>query len=344
MNLAAEQTGQVDLRQSVITAASCLLAAILVFWLHCNNPWWAVISAWVISSSDFHASLTKSLLRVAGTLAGYWVGLISISLTEDGPFLRAVAMFVIGVTGTYMRYRSRFSYAWIIGSVTALLLMCIELDKPGSVYEMGRYRLYEIISGVIAASLCQRLVGPLLGFEFGTRKAGPKAEKPATIVADDVQLRTIALVGGLLPLITLLVWSRFDLPSLSQIILTTFVTLDRDVAAARVRFTQRILGCLIGGGIGLMVVDLAVSSLFIWSIILFGGIFVFSRLHLSKSPWAYVGTQGGVAFILAMVTGNNPPDTIVPVIGRMAGMISGVVIIAGLCVILRLWQERLNPA
>jgi uncharacterized membrane protein YccC len=343
MNLTAEQTGQVDLRHSVITAASCLLAAILVFWLHCDNPWWAVISAWVISSSDFQASLTKSLLRVAGTLAGYWVGLISISFTEDGPFLRAVAMFVIGVTGTYMRYRSRFSYAWIIGSVTALLLMCIEIANPGSAYEMGRYRLYEIISGVIAASLCQRLVGPLLGFEFGTHKAEPKAEKPSTIFADDVQLRTIALVGGLLPLITLLVWSRFDLPSLSQIILTTFVTLDRDVATARVRFTQRILGCLIGGGIGLMVVDLAVSSLFIWSIILFGGIFVFSRLHLSKSPWAYVGTQGGVAFILTMVTGNDPPDTIVPVVGRMAGMISGVVIIAGLCVILRLWQERLNP-
>ena len=97
---------------------------------------------------------------------------------------------------------------------------------------------------------------------------------------------------------------------------------------------------MLGGSIGLLVVNFPVTSLFVWSTILLGGIFIFSRLHLGKGPWTYVGTQGGVAFILAMVTGDHPPNTILPVIDRIAGMISGVFIVAAICFILGLWQER----
>jgi uncharacterized membrane protein YccC len=335
-----DQTNRVDLRHSVITAASCWLAAMFVFWLHCDNPWWAVISAWVLSSSDFQASSLKAVMRIAGTLAGYLVGLLSTVLTEGNPFAQAIAMFMIGATGTYMRYRGRFSYAWIIGSATAFILLVLDITDPGSVYETGHYRLYEIISGVIAASLCQRVLGPLLGLGVRSAEGNTRPVAPLIVLADEGQVRTIAAIGGLVPVIITLIWSQLSLPSLVQIIITAFVTLDRDVAAARFRVTQRILGCLLGGGIGLLVVEFAITSLFIWSAILFGGIFVLSKLHLGKGPWAYVGTQGGVAFILALVTGNHSPDTIVPVIDRIAGMISGVFIVAAVCFVLRLWQER----
>jgi uncharacterized membrane protein YccC len=333
-------TEEVDLRHSVITGASCWLAAMLVFWLHCDNPWWAVISAWVVSSSDPHGSFLKMLMRVAGTFAGYLVGSICMLLTAGNSFGQLAAMFLIGAIGMYMRYRSNFSYAWIIASATALILLSLEITDPGSAYETGRYRLYEILSGVIAASLCQRLLYPLLGLAAARFAAGSKATVSSFALSDEDQVKTIAIVGGLVPVIILLIWAQLNLPSLVQIIITAYVTLDRDAATTRFRVTQRILGCLLGGSIGLLVVVLAVSSLFVWSVILFGGIFILSRLHLGKGDWAYVGTQGGVAFILALVTGNNPPDTIVPVIGRIAGMISGVLVIGGICLALRLWQER----
>jgi hypothetical protein len=64
-----------------------------VFFLHCDNPWWGVISAWVISSSDFHETSLKAMMRVGGTLAGYFVGLTCSSLTEGNPVGQALALF-----------------------------------------------------------------------------------------------------------------------------------------------------------------------------------------------------------------------------------------------------------
>ena len=46
-----------------------------------------------------------------------------------------------------------------------------------------------------------------------------------------------------------------------------------------------------------------------------------------------------MAFILAIVTGNNPPDTIGPVIGRIAGMTGGVFVVGSVCFVLKAWPS-----
>jgi uncharacterized membrane protein YccC len=324
--MSADRIESVDLRHSLITAASCWLAAMFVFFFHCDNPWWGVISAWVISSTDFHQSSLKAMMRVAGTFAGYFVGLICASLTEGEPVWQALVLFLIGAIGMSMRFRSRFSYAWIIGSATALIRIVLDLTDPGSIYETAHYRLYEIISGVVAAWLCARLLRPLLGISSRASETESISAR-ASINLTPNELRMLIMVGGLVPVITTLLWSWLRLPSLVQAIVTALVTLDRNVANAQIRATQRILGCLLGGAIGLVAAEFATSSLFAWSVIIFGGIFLFSQLHLSTGRFSYVGTQAGVAFILAVVTGNNPPDTIGPVIGRIAGMTGGVLVV-----------------
>jgi uncharacterized membrane protein YccC len=337
--MSSDLTKPVDLRHCLITAASCCLAATFVFCFHCDNPWWAVISAWVISGTDLHQSSLKALMRVAGTLGGYFVGLISASITEGDPVWQAMALFLIGAISMPMRYRSRFPYAWIIGSATAFILLAVDLTDPGSIYDTGQYRLYEIISGVVAAWLCARLLRPLLGLSADPKETKTLSAKSLTDLAPS-EIRNLVMIGGLAPVIIALIWSWLNLPSLVQAIVTSVVTLDRNVANAQIRVTQRILGCLIGGSIGLVAAEFATSSFFEWYLVLFGGIFVFSRLHLSSGAFSYVGTQAGVAFILAVVTGNNPPDTIGPVIGRIAGMTGGVLVVGGLCFVLKSWLER----
>jgi uncharacterized membrane protein YgaE (UPF0421/DUF939 family) len=333
----------VDPRHSLITAASCWLAAMFVFFFHCDNPWWGVISAWVISSRDFHQSSEKAMMRVAGTLAGYFVGLICASVTEGEPIWQALALFLIGAIGMSMRYRSRFSYAWIIGSATAFILVVLDLTDPGSIYETAQYRLYEIISGVVAAWLCARVLRPLLGLSSRSKEI-EAISAGSSINLTPSEVRTLIVVGGLVPVITTLLWSWFHLPSLVQAIVTVLVTLDRNIANAQIRVTQRVLGCVLGGAVGLVAAEFATSSFFAWSVVLFGGIFLFSWLHLSTGHFSYVGTQAGVAFILALVTGNNPPDTIGPVIGRIAGMTGGVLVVGCVCFVLKAWPgaERMT--
>jgi uncharacterized membrane protein YccC len=327
-----------DVRHSVITGFSCWLATMMAFWLHCGNPWWAAISAWVTSTPDPHASLFKGLMRVAGTFAGFAVGSWFALELAGNPFGQAVAVFLLGAAGTYMRFRTRFSYAWTIGSVTAFILIATSITNPEAVYQTGHYRLYEIIAGVISTMASRQFLSPLLGLRRPPETAS--ATNPLLSDQELDKVKEIAVVGGVLPVIVMVMWSWLNLPSLVQIIVTAYVTLDRDVVSAQFRATQRILGCLGGGCLGLIVASMTIESLFVWSVILFGGIFAFSRLHLGNGRWSYVGTQGGVAFILALVTGDNAPNSILPVINRIAGMISGVIILALLCLFLAQWQER----
>ena len=132
-------------------------------------------------------------------------------------------------------------------------------------------------------------------------------------------------------MLTVVLWSWLNLPALSQIVISCLVVLDRDGASTHFRGLQRILGCFAGGACGLMTVCLGPDSFLIWSVLLVGGIFLFSLIHHGTSQWAYVGTQGGVAFILALVTGLGPPDSIAPAVDRIAGMLCGVGILLFVC-------------
>ena len=60
-----------------------------------------------------------------------------------------------------------------------------------------------------------------------------------------------------------------------------------------------------------------------WTAALYLGVFTFSRLHLSKSPNAYIGTQSAIAYLVTLV-GIGPPSTLEPPIDRLVGIIIGV--------------------
>lgn len=109
-----------------------------------------------------------------------------------------------------------------------------------------------------------------------------------------------------------------------EFLLLSLAVLDRDSASTHFRGLQRILGCFAGGLFGLCAVRLETESFLVWSAMLIGKVFVFAILHHGGSRWSYLGTQGGTAFILATITGGGPPDSILPAVSRIAGMLCGV--------------------
>jgi uncharacterized membrane protein YccC len=260
---------------------------------------------------------------VIGTLLGWLIGCCVAFLVEGAPVVQALVMFVIAATGTYARYRSNYSYAWTIGAVGALIVLSTSLETPSNVFHLAWYRALEILCGVFAATLVE--------FMFA-RAPNPSTVAPSTVALLDrpAALHLAAISGVTMTLIPLL-WTWLNLPSLTQIVASSFVVLDRDIPATSTRGLQRLLGCLAGGAFGLLAVRLGPESFFIWSIAFGSGIFLFAQLHHSTSHWAYVGTQGGVAFILALITGSGPPNSIVPAVDRIAGMLCGVIILLCVC-------------
>jgi uncharacterized membrane protein YccC len=319
------------------TALACWLAALLAFALHLDNPWWAAISAWVVANPERQALLDKAGNRILGTVVGcvmsYWLT----TWVESRPLLQVAAMCLIAGVGIYGRFRSQQSYAWIIGAVGALAILSTSLETPGEIFQIAVFRACEVICGVIAVTFVELLVyrtRPPVDAEPGPAK---KANAPTMDRSSALRLATI---GGVSMIVILILWLWLNLPSLPQIVITCLVVLDRDGASTHFRGLQRILGCLAGGACGLLTVSLGPDSFLIWSVILIGGVFLFSLIHHGGSRWAYVGTQGGVAFILALVTGPGPPDSIVPAVNRIAGMLCGVGILLGICFVFEQMREN----
>ena len=261
-----------------ITALACWLAATLAFALHLDNPWWAAISAWVVANPERHALLAKASNRILGTiigcLASYWVTL----WVENRPVLQLLAMFGFAAIGVYGRFRSAQSYAWIIGAVGALAILAMSLETPGQIFHFAVFRACEVICGVIAVTFMESLLYRKNSPVDSKITPAKPADKVMAPTMDRATALRLAVIGGVAVILIPILWSWLNLPSLSQIVVSCLVVLDRDGASTHFRGLQRILGCVAGGAVGLLTIRLGPDSFFIWSIMLVAGIFLFSLI------------------------------------------------------------------
>jgi len=312
-------------RQAVATAVGVWLAACLAFASGADDPWWAAITAWMVANPDRDAMVLKGILRVVGTIFGCILGYQIAVHTEGNTAVQAIVVAAATGAGVLMRFRSKYAYAWLLGTLTLDMAVVGAILDPASLHGFVVNRGIEIVVGVGAAFVAAVVLGrDVHGPPVAPAAVGTKLE------ADEV-----AIIGALAPVVALYAWSLFDLPSLLQIVVSAVVLLDRDLAATRARGLQRLLGCIGGGGIGLAVVGSGLGNGFVpWTVLLVGGLVLFAHLHHGTGRWTYVGTQGGFGYITAMITENGAPNSIEPIIERLEGIVIGVLIVTALVAVL----------
>lgn len=319
---AATPTSAWGARAGLAAAAAVVLSVLAACWLGLPDPWWAAISAWRIASPDRRATLTTGLHRILGTVAGAVLGYGAAGLAVDNTALQLLALFAVGAVGTWERFASpAWSYAWILGAVTAAMVLVQSLDGAAGLYAFAVARTLEILCGVVVGTLTEMLLGG-----EGAAAAPPAPAAPVE--------RRVALLAGLVLVLVPVLWGLFDLPAVTQIAISVLVVIDRDAIALRRRGRQRLLGCAAGGAMGLSLLALGLDGLLVWLVALGGGIFLFSSLTLGGGPNAYVGIQGGLTLIMALVTGPGPPDALLPVLDRLAGVTLGVALVVALSLLL----------
>jgi len=314
-------------RQALVDAAGCWLAAVLAIWAGTPDPWWAAISAWVIASPNRDALVLKSGMRVAGTLIACVLGYHIALVVEGQPLAQALVLAAVGMGGMMMRYRSRFDYAWLLGTITIAMAIVGSITSPATLHQFVVFRGLEICIGVFAGMASSLVLGV------------SRAETPKGFAAGEPEQRLEAFhasaITGAALLAAMLLWSWYALPSPLQIVISILAVIDRDLAVMRIKSAHRLTGCLIGGGAGIVITMTGVSSFFVWSVLFVGVMMALAHLYHGRGPYSYIGLQGGFGFILAMVTGLGPPDTIAPVLERVGGMVIGVVILLGTAAVLR---------
>ena len=312
-------------RQGLATAGSVTLAVAVGAYLGQQDLWWAAISAWVVSNPDFAALWRKLAMRLAGTAFGLLIGFFLSVALQGQPALQAVAFFAVCGFGPYQRFSSPYGYAWFYGAITIAMLLAVSIVSPNTLFDFAQYRFPEIVTGVFASAFVHALLRP-------DDAAAPA--KPAALAPRDGELFRLALIGGFSGVGVTLVWLAFNIPSLPQGLISTLVVLDRDAATIRVRARQRFLGCALGALLGLSCDFIGDDAAPVYFTTLFAGLFYLSRLHHGGGQLSYVGTQGGVAFITAMVTGRGPPSSILPALERLGGIFVGVTLMTGVALVL----------
>ncbi len=282
-----------------------------------HNPWWAAISAWMVSNQDLRALWGKGLQRIAGTVAGLAIGLACALLAAGMPLVQLLLLFGIGAVGARQHFASPHGYAWFYGALTAVMMIIQAVTAPSGLVSFAAWRFAEIVTGVIAASLVNALFVPALVFA----PPAPPAETPST-----GELRRLAITGGLVPVFMVLAWQAFDLPAVLQLCITATVLVDRSLVSISTKGPQRILGCLLGALYALGMLALGMPTLPVWLGALGIGMLLFSTLHHGGGRSAYVGTQAGIALITGLVSGLGPPEALLPVLNRLAGITLGVMV------------------
>ena len=306
-------------RQALATTAGVVAAVFIALFAGLENPYWAALSAMVIAHADHSELFTKGMLRIAGTMAGVFGGVVAAQFLEGLPVGQAAAAMLAAGIGIYGRQRSAYGYAWFYGGVTFLLVIVSSLTDPEGLFEFAENRCLEIIVGVVAATLASWALRPA-----GSGLAHLVAHAPVVAPAD---ARRLAFAAALGTLAILLAWTALSLPSLTQVIVSSLIVIDANPGTTRHRGLQRIVGCIIGGAAGLAVLGIDATGFAWWTAALAIGVYVPARAHLGGSPNAYIGTQSAIAFLITMVD-SGPPATIVPPVERLAGIILGVALMS----------------
>jgi uncharacterized membrane protein YccC len=303
-------------RQSLVTALATVVAVLVALSARLDEPYWAAISALVISNVDRTALFTKGVLRVAGTVLGIVTGYYAALNLEGLAFAQLLVTLMVAALGTYARRRSVYGYAWFYAAISFLLVMTYSLTTPAELYLFAHNRCYEIVIGVVVATLANWGFGP----RSGALPSGLAATAISVTAADAIWQ---ALAAGAGAVAIVLIWSVFDLPSLAQVFASSLVIIDSEPQTSWLRGTQRIIGCILGGLLGFATLAIDTADYVYWLLTMFGGVALCARLHLSAHPHAYVGTQMGTAFLLTVVA-SGPPENIEQPLNRLIGILAGV--------------------
>jgi uncharacterized membrane protein YccC len=324
-------------------ALSVTLAVLTAFIVHSDEPWWAAISAWMVTRSTLAAALSRGVMRIIGSAAGALIAVIVLGLFAYDPLPFCLCLFAMAWAGLFGFAKSPHGYAWLISAITGNLVMLMALDQPQTAFTIAVNRLCDVIIGTGAALLVTFLLPALadtpnssaassqnvLPLMFWTRRHARQFER---WLRENWPVILHAFRGGLtvmsLPL--LLNWlaplgsSTLAVTAVAVMAVPTTVVLEPDARTVVQRAVYRLLGCALGALLGLLCLYWVGSDFLVWLPMLIAGVWLSSQIQSGATGIGYVGTQAGIAFLLSMIQGQGPPLSPIPGVDRFAGIMAGL--------------------
>ncbi len=321
---------------------SVAIATIVALAMHIDDPWWAGVSAFVCSQATRPASISKGVLRIIGTVVGALLALALGSWLAYDPVACALALLLVSFIGLLGFQVSPHAYAWLLGSMTFDLIILTALTAPATAFNSAAYRTIEVVLGVAAAILMALL---LAADDEGSGAAQAPGWRDVLDAPTPVMLH--ALRAGLTVMLIPLVWYWFELPSLAQMAITIAAVMAVPAAPANspdpgrlmvTRAIHRLIGCLLGGVVSLICLAAPLTEFAPWLATLCAGVWIGSHVQASPRGIGYIGMQATIVFIMTLVQGSGPPDSIWPGVDRLGGIIFGILVLLAVSLVLAAFQ------
>lgn len=327
-------------RMGVVAAVSVVLTTTVALLMQLDAPWWAAISGYMSLMSTGAASVRRGILRLSGTIAGAVLGFV---MARWLPYDQvALCLFLGGATmaGVIAVQVSPHGLAWLFMAITSSLVLLMSLNDPTQAFEIACYRTLDVAVGVSCAVVTAKLLQDW--------HAEPPAPAPGWRHLLGAQWPSVlhGFRAAISVVTVMIVWVMADLPDVGEMAVTIAVVMAAPLIADGGTTTRhlvaeksfhRFMGCLLGGIVALACLALQVES-FIWWLAMIGGVvWVGMHIQMGRHGIPYVGTQFAFVFVVTMVQGLAPPDSIMPGVDRFAGITGGLGIL--MIVSLLLWPS-----
>lgn len=345
-------------------AASVTLAVLAALAVHADAPWWAGLSAFIVSKAAPLAAVSRGIMRVIGSIVGAVAALVLLRLFVYQWLPFGLSLFALSCIGSLGFVSSRFGYAWLIGTVTACLVMLMSFDQPHGAFNTAVNRVAEVTIGTVASLIVCALspapadagTTPAAGLldppplGFWRRRYGDElrrwlpTNRPVLVHTCRGGL-TVMLMPALANWLAPVSPVTMGLTAVMVMSIPPTAILEPDSPAIIQRAAHRLIGCLIGALVGLACLAIIGSDFLLWIVLIPPGIWLCSQIQTGTTGVSYVGTQAMFAYLMSMVQGQGPPDSISPGLERLVGVMGGLSILFIVTLILSLIPlSPLRPA
>ncbi len=325
-------------RAGLAAALAVGVAIVLALTLRLQDVFWAGISAFVCTQASQPQSFRKGFHRIMGTLLGAAAALVCFPPLAFDHLATMLLLFLAGSVAIAGSLVSRFSYAWLLGGITAVMVILGALDDPTQALNIAFFRSSEIVLGTSVALAIARWVLPAGSATTAAAPGWSSLFEPRSSVLGH------AFRAGISIAFVPVIWRVLELPNLSQMaisigaVMAVPVLTGSDEENRRLvahRSLQRLVGCLIGGGLGLIVLQTDWSASFlVWLLLLMAGAAVGVQMENGRHDVKIIGIQAEVALILTLTQGWGPARLLQPALDRVGGMIGAILLLSAVTLIL----------
>lgn len=141
---------------------AAMLAMFIAFSIGLERPYWAFLTAYIVSGPLAGAVISKALFRVIGTFVGAAMAVFMVPPLVHSPVMLTLAMATWMGLCLFVSLLDRTprSYMFVLAGYTAGLIVFPSVEAPSHIFNVAALRTQEITIGILCSALIHGLVFP----------------------------------------------------------------------------------------------------------------------------------------------------------------------------------------